>query len=214
MKMVEGNVPSNDCQGSNSLKVIDDNDVLSLKSNEITDGMRYWYPSRSIEGIVTAEFKAFLMEVDEHIQVGPRVDMRLDQGEIAKAKKPFIPVPPNRNAISDIHLHWNLAAALDGTTTVWSFGANVKSSKTGTIDILTASTFMAGPINNYTRHLLSKTQRLKTSEYTGLDVSEHLTLKKWQEFQVTFSRTWHHFSRIDKIPTNFLLYCDILRSNS
>lgn len=153
IKMIEGNVPSNDYQGSNSLKATDDNGVLSLSFSDTSNGMRYWYPSRLTEGIITAQFEAFPREVDEQTPVGPRVDLRMDQGGIIGAGNSFIPVPPSDDTIFDIHLNWNLTAAPNGTTVVCSFGDGATSGKTGIVDILTTSTFMAGPIQKYTQKI-------------------------------------------------------------
>jgi hypothetical protein len=91
--------------------------------------------------------------VDEHTPVGPRVDLRMDQGGMIGTGSTFIPLPPNRDTIFDIHLNWNLSGAPEGTTAVWCFGDGVKSRKTGTVDVLSETTFMVGPINKYTKKI-------------------------------------------------------------
>jgi hypothetical protein len=153
MKMVEGNVPSNDYRGTNALKARDDNGVLPLTFQDAENGMRYWYSSRTTKGITITEFEAFPREVDEHTPVGPRVDLRMDEGGLIGAGSTFIPVPPNRDTLFDVHLNWDLDGAPEGTTAVWSFGDGIEVRKTGTTEVLFNTVFMVGPINNYTKQI-------------------------------------------------------------
>ena len=153
MKMVDGNVPSNDYQGTNAIKATDEYGILPLTFNDAENRMRYWYSSRVPHGIITIEFEAFPRAVNNHTPVGPRVDLRMDQGGIIGAGSTFIPVPPYRDTILDIYLNWNLSGAPEGTAAVWSFGDGAKSSKTGAVDVLSKSNFMVGPINKYTRKI-------------------------------------------------------------
>jgi hypothetical protein len=154
IKMVrEGNVPSNDYQGAYALKATDDNGALPLMFNDTESGTRYWYSSRAIQGTITTEFEAVPREVNEHTPVAPRVDLRMDQRGLIGVGSSFIPVPSNRDIIFDIHLNWNLTGAPEGTTSAWSFGDGIKSSKTGTTDVLSNTAFMVGPIQKYTRKI-------------------------------------------------------------
>lgn len=150
----EGNVPSNDYQGIYALKAADDNGVLPLVFNDTKSGMRYWYSPRATQGRITTEFEAVPREVDEHTPVAPRVDLRSDQRGLIGVGSSFIPVPPNRDTIFDIHVNWNLTNAPEGTTPAWTFGDGVKSSKTGTTEILSNTVFMVGPIQKYTRKII------------------------------------------------------------
>lgn len=153
MTMAVGNVPSNDYSGANALKATDDNGILPLTFNDADNGMRYWYSSRATHGRITAEFEALPRQLDDHTPVGPRVDLRMDQGGLIGAGYTFIPVPPNRDTIFNIHLNWNLSGAPEGTTAAWSFGDGIMSNKSGTVDVLTKTTYMVGPINKYTSNI-------------------------------------------------------------
>lgn len=165
MKMMDGNVPSNDYQGTNALKAADEHGILPLKFNDAENGMRYWYSSRATQGAVTIEFTAFPREVNNHTPVGPRVDLRMDQGGMIGAGSTFIPVPPCRHTTLDIYLNWNLSGTPEGTTAVWSFGEGAKLSRTGTIDVLSKSNFMVGPVNKYMRKI---TPRHRVKEDFGV----------------------------------------------
>jgi hypothetical protein len=154
IKMVgEGNVPSNDYQGAYALQATDDNGVLPLMFNDTEGGTRYWYSSRATQGSIATKFEAIPREVDEHTPVAPRVDLRMDQRGLIGVGSSFIPVPSSRDIIFNIHVNWNLTSTPEGTTSAWSFGDGVKSSKTGTTNILSSAAFMVGPIQKYTRKI-------------------------------------------------------------
>jgi hypothetical protein len=149
MNMLWPNVPSNNYSGSRALQVSDENGPLPIFFRDEND-TRYWYSENDAQGKLTAVFEAFARQINGHEPLGPRIDLREDQGGMIGAGVTFIPVPPNKSTIFEIELNWDLTGAPEGTSAAWSLGDVLHMKKTGTTDILSLSNYIVGPINRYT----------------------------------------------------------------
>lgn len=129
------------------IKAYDASGPLSLIIND-TGSERNWLPSRDTSGHVVLSFRAHPRKIDSSTRPGPRVDLRTDQGGIIGGGSSFLPRPPSSVATYCINVAWNLTAAPEGTSAVWSFGDGIEAQRIGSIDDF-LSVYAAGPLHSY-----------------------------------------------------------------
>ncbi|QRD85752.1 hypothetical protein F9C07_2104638 [Aspergillus flavus] len=128
-----GNVPAHPFT-ENIIKAYDEAGPLQIyftpKSNSPD---QEWRVDRNTSGDVTLQFTVHPRKVDITTPMGPRVDMRRDQGGLCAVGRWFLP-----------------RAAVERTRAVWSYGEGPGPvAKDGKPDVVSNSIFMVGPVNSY-----------------------------------------------------------------
>jgi len=132
----------------------------NITVNDDQEKERQWHVLRPTNGDVVVQFSAFPRHVDMKTPVGPRVDLREDQGGLQGAGITFIPIPGVRRGHSSmaqseeeepeyiITVEWDLNHSPKGTRAVWTFGEGSNVVKVGRLDSLRDSVYMVGPISS------------------------------------------------------------------
>ncbi|KAH8805223.1 hypothetical protein F5884DRAFT_835593 [Xylogone sp. PMI_703] len=144
-----------------------------IGKNESGETYRHWHVLRPTHGDVEIQFVAVPRLVDMKTPVGPRVDLREDQGGLMGAGITFIPIPASNcrysengcgatlNTIKDqeyrIIVQWDLTNSPTGTRAVWTFGEGLSVVKVGPATLLRDSVYAVGPIRSY-QHVSSYQQ--------------------------------------------------------
>jgi len=80
--------------------------------------------------------------------LGPRIDLRIDQGGFIGSGVAFIPLPPDTEKLYNIKLTWDLSASPAGTSAIWTYSPALISSHIGPSTDL-HSYFAVGPMSSY-----------------------------------------------------------------
>jgi hypothetical protein len=80
--------------------------------------------------------------------IGPRIDLRIDQGGFMGSGVAFIPVPPDTEMLYNIKLTWDLSASPASTSTIWTNSPTLISSHISPATDL-HSYFAVGPLRSY-----------------------------------------------------------------
>ncbi|KAL4802538.1 hypothetical protein BDV18DRAFT_154227 [Aspergillus unguis] len=108
-----------------------------------------WRAGRETTGDVHLRFTASPRKIDITTPIGPRVDMRRDQGGLISCGRWFLPRPADNTTYRNV-VEWDLSSAPAGTRAIWSFGEGPDPvSKDGGPDVLANSVFMVGPVRSY-----------------------------------------------------------------
>ncbi|RAL12934.1 uncharacterized protein BO97DRAFT_477582 [Aspergillus homomorphus CBS 101889] len=108
-----------------------------------------WRVNRDTVGDIQLRFSVFPRHVDITTPIGPRVDLRRDQGGLIGNGRYFLPRPAQDQMYHYI-VTWDVTRAPAGTRAVWSFGEGPGSvTKTGDPMVIVNSVFMVGPIHSY-----------------------------------------------------------------
>ncbi|RAK81693.1 uncharacterized protein BO72DRAFT_420416 [Aspergillus fijiensis CBS 313.89] len=110
-----------------------------------------WRVNRDTLGDIQLQFSVFPRHVDITTPIGPRVDLRRDQGGLIGNGRYFLPRPAQKDQMYHYIVTWDIARAPAGTRAVWSFGEGTGGSvtKTGDAMVIANSVFMVGPIHSY-----------------------------------------------------------------
>ncbi|KAK6813272.1 hypothetical protein RU639_011055 [Aspergillus parasiticus] len=144
-----GNVPAHPFT-ENMIKAYDEAGPLQIYFTPKCDSPdQEWRVNRNTSGDVTLQFTVHPRKVDITTPMGPRVDMRRDQGGLCSGGRWFLPRPAVEREYHNI-VEWDLARAPEGTRAVWSYGEGPGPvAKDGKPDVVSNSIFMVGPINSY-----------------------------------------------------------------
>jgi hypothetical protein len=123
----------------------DERTTLSTKEPDI----RSWYTSRATLGPIIFAFTALPRIVNNSTVPCARIDLRTDGGGLIGSGINFLPLPTKSETLFDLNLHWNLTAALKGTTAAWSFGDGLSASLIATSDYLANTVYAVGPLRRY-----------------------------------------------------------------
>lgn len=108
-----------------------------------------WRVKRNTSGKVSLHFKVFPRYVDIETPMGPRVDMRRDQGGLISGGRWFLPRPAANRVWCNV-VEWDLSEAPLGTRAMWSYGEGPGPiSRDGYPMTVANSIFMVGPIKSY-----------------------------------------------------------------
>lgn len=124
---------------------------LSYADTDETDARRTWTPQRDPVGSIIVRFKATPRITDRSTPVGPRIDLRDDQGVGAIGRGDgFLPYPPS-DEDWHVQIDWKLPASAPGSVKVASsLGDGPSSRGTGRPkEVLAAAFFAIGPLNRY-----------------------------------------------------------------
>ncbi|KAB8237157.1 uncharacterized protein BDW43DRAFT_201471 [Aspergillus alliaceus] len=144
-----GNVPAHPFT-ENAIQAHDAAGPLQISFTPKSDSPdQEWRVDRNTSGDVTLQFNVFPREVDITTPMGPRVDMRRDQGGLCAGGRWFLPRPAVDREYHNI-VEWDLAQAPEGTRAVWSYGEGPGPvTKDGNPNVVTDSIFMVGPVKSY-----------------------------------------------------------------
>jgi hypothetical protein len=108
-----------------------------------------WRVTSNTSGNVVLQFMVFPRNVDITTPIGPRVDMRRDQGGLIAVGRWFLPRPAANRVRLNV-VEWDLSDAPQETRAVWTYGEGpepvTKEEKPMTV---ANSVFMVGPIQNF-----------------------------------------------------------------
>ena len=144
-----GNVPAHPFT-ENMIEAYDQAGHLQIYFTSKSDSLdQEWRVNRNTAGDVTLQFTVHPRKVDITTPIGPRVDMRRDQGGLCSGGRWFLPRPAVGREYRNI-VGWDLAQAPEGTRAVWSYGEGPGPViKDGKPDVVSNSFFMVGPVNSY-----------------------------------------------------------------
>ncbi|PYH93165.1 hypothetical protein BO71DRAFT_356013 [Aspergillus ellipticus CBS 707.79] len=146
-----GNVPAHHYD-ENSIIALDAAGPLHLHFTKLTnpDGPdQEWRVDRDTVGDVQLRFSVSPRNVDITTPIGPRVDLRRDQGGLIGNGQWFLPRPAKDRVYRNV-VEWDLSRAPEGTSAVWSFGEGPGPViKNGGPTVIADSVFMVGPIRSY-----------------------------------------------------------------
>ncbi|PYH41438.1 uncharacterized protein BP01DRAFT_168727 [Aspergillus saccharolyticus JOP 1030-1] len=110
-----------------------------------------WRVNRDTIGDIQLKFSVSPRHVDIKTPIGPRVDLRRDQGGLIGNGRYFLPRPAQKDQMYHYIVTWDIARAPAGTRAVWSFGEGTAGSvtKIGDAMVIANSVFMVGPIHSY-----------------------------------------------------------------
>ena len=143
------NVPAQDYD---TLQASDSLGDLRLEAADINASHREWKAGRATEGDVTIEFQALPREVNEKTPIGPRLDLRADQGGLMGVGITLIPVPKIADSAQSIRhvVEWGLQSAPAGTRGITSIGEGPQSvEKFGPANTLAMTVFAVGKVKSY-----------------------------------------------------------------
>ncbi|KAL4900740.1 hypothetical protein BDW74DRAFT_182571 [Aspergillus multicolor] len=145
-----GNVPAHPYQESD-VDAFDSAGPLQLSFTKPDKNKpdQKWRVNRTTERDVHLRFIASPRKVDITTPIGPRVDMRRDQGGLIGCGRWFLPRPVGDKIYRHV-VEWDLSSTPAGTRAVWSFGEGPSPvRKDGKSDVLANSVFMVGPVKSY-----------------------------------------------------------------
>ncbi|KAF7585813.1 hypothetical protein BBP40_010067, partial [Aspergillus hancockii] len=122
---------------------------LSIYFSTVKEPDQEWRVGRATSGDVILQFTALPREIDITTPVGPRVDMRCDQGGLIAAGRWFLPRPAADSIYRNV-VKWDLSQTPEGTRAVWSYGEGPEPViKEGNPMVVADRAFMVGLINSY-----------------------------------------------------------------
>lgn len=86
-----------------------------------TNTLQQWRLGRESFGDLRLQMEVFPRKIDCYTPLGPRVDLRLDQGGVQGSGSWFLPQVTQGNVYTHV-LEWDLSLAPQGTRAVWSHG--------------------------------------------------------------------------------------------
>ncbi|PYH86701.1 peptidase M61 domain-containing protein [Aspergillus uvarum CBS 121591] len=108
-----------------------------------------WRVDRDTVGDVQLRFRVTPRAVDLTTPIGPRVDLRRDQGGLIGNGRWFLPRPADERVYRHV-VAWDLSHAPPRTRAVWSFGEGPDPVvRAGPPTVLIDSVYMVGPIKSY-----------------------------------------------------------------
>jgi hypothetical protein len=145
-----GNVPAYQFTEENVLAFDNDGPLpIYFTKTKLDSPDQEWRVKRGTSGKVTLYFKVFPRHVDIKTPMGPRVDMRRDQGGLIGGGRWFLPRPAANRVWRHV-VEWDLSEAPLGTRAMWSYGEGPRPiSRDGYPMTVANSVFMIGPINSY-----------------------------------------------------------------
>lgn len=135
-----------------ALKATDDSGpvTLSYTDTDSANVMRTWACERDSVGPIVVRLRAVPRQTDSKTPIGPRIDLRGDQGGAFAKGSGFLPYPP---ADEDwrVQLDWNLPdSAPPGTKAASSLGEGPSSSEVGRPhELIGNSIFAVGPLKRF-----------------------------------------------------------------
>ncbi|KAH8594940.1 hypothetical protein B0O99DRAFT_623992 [Bisporella sp. PMI_857] len=123
---------------------------LSYSDTEEADARRTWSAFRDPVGEIVVRFVAEPRKTDVNTPVGPRIDLRTDQGGVFGGGQGFLPYPPSDEPW-DVQIDWIIPdSAPAGTRVACSLGDGLKNVVTGRPkDVIAGSAFAAGPLQRW-----------------------------------------------------------------
>ena len=143
------NVPAQDYD---TLQASDSLGNLRLEVVDFDAPLRQWKAERATEGDVTIEFQALPRVVDEKTPVGPRLDLRRDQGGLMGVGITFIPVPQMADSKQSVRhvVEWNIQSSPAGTRAITSIGEGPQPvEKVGPPNTLAMTVYAVGEVKSY-----------------------------------------------------------------
>lgn len=95
-------------------------------------------------------FTALPRIITPQTRMGPRVDLRTDQGGIMGAGSSWIPVPARKETIYDITVAWNMTGALKRMSAVWTYGEGQTATRRGPASDIVTTYYGVGPLRSHT----------------------------------------------------------------
>ncbi|PYI35267.1 peptidase M61 domain-containing protein [Aspergillus indologenus CBS 114.80] len=149
-----GNVPAHP-YNEHDITASDAAGQLSLSFTDPTDPTttdQEWRVDRDTVGDVQLRFRVTPRAVDRTTPIGPRVDLRRDQGGLIGNGRWFLPRPADERVYRHV-VAWDLSHAPPRTRAVWSFGEGPDPVvRAGPPTVLIDSVYMVGPIESYPRN--------------------------------------------------------------
>lgn len=145
-----GNVPAYQFTEDNILAFDGDGPLpIYFTQTKLNSPDQEWRVTRNTSGNVTLHFQVFPRYIDIKTPIGPRVDMRRDQGGLTSGGRWFLPRPAGNRVWRNV-VEWDLSEAPLGTRALWSYGEGPRPiSRNGNPMTVANSVFMVGPINSY-----------------------------------------------------------------
>ena len=162
------NVPTQRYDGG-AIAASDSSGILPLYTIDGgSDGnSRHWHVKRATNGNVNVRYRAMPRIVDDATPIGPRVDLRRDQGGLQGFGITFIPVRPGGKLPKQFYnniVEWDLSRSPPGTRAVSTLGEAPSSvQKIGPADVLSRLVYAAGPLKSYP----TATEPIQPAEYFG-----------------------------------------------
>ncbi|CAI7605934.1 unnamed protein product [Penicillium manginii] len=152
-----GNVPAYQFAEENVLAFDNDGPLpIYFTKTRFDSPDQEWRVKRSTSGKVTLYFKVFPRCVDIKTPMGPRVDMRRDQGGLISGGRWFLPRPAADRVWRHV-VEWDLSEAPLDTRAMWSYGEGPGPiSRDGYPMTVANSVFMVGPIKSYPKPASTK----------------------------------------------------------
>jgi len=122
---------------------------ITIRPDDNDTTVEQWCASRDTHGDVTLTLQPRPRDVDINTPIGPRSDLRCDQGGLIGGVRSFLPrVDANGDTYRFI-VEWDLSHAPGGTRAVWTYGEGPEPVvKEGHIGMLWNTVLMVGPINS------------------------------------------------------------------
>jgi hypothetical protein len=128
-----------------AIRAWDDAGKLTLSKRDVEgpDSWRSWAPTRDSEGDIHLSFLAPGRVTD---QVGPRIDLRVDQGGLIGKGYGFLPYPPGKEDWW-VNLEWELQGTSARTSARWSVVEGLRGEAIGLpSDLIGNAAFGVGPL--------------------------------------------------------------------
>lgn len=134
---------------ADNMQIFDESGPLKIQMLPCnSQGMHVWTVDRDTVGTVTLLLEVTPRQVDVTTPVGPRVDMRRDQGGLIGSGGWFLPCWPKHERLA-FHISWDLSLVSADTRAQWSYGPGpAPTTVEGPIELLLNAIFMVGNINS------------------------------------------------------------------
>lgn len=150
MELLIANVPTNRYDGDALIASDAQGHLPLVIHDQAENGPRDWVVARATQGDVSVSFRAFPREVNLTTPVGPRIDLRVDQGGVHGTGMSFIPVPPGEAKLYNLNVVWDLSHAPCDTKIVWTYGEGSFVNRKGPVSSITNALYTVGPLNSIT----------------------------------------------------------------
>lgn len=142
-----GNVPSHPYTEA-EVRAVDDAGRLPFIFVQVSNTLQQWRLGRDAIGDLTLQMEVFPRQVDMTTPMGPRVDLRTDQGGVQGVGTWFLPQVTQGDLYNNV-VEWDISESPPGTRAVWSHGEGPdRIEHIGPSDTFHRTVFMVGPIQS------------------------------------------------------------------
>ena len=144
LRLAFGNTPTQR-YGGDAVQASDERGKLKLEIHDSDDDHhRSWITERDTHGDITLYFTAHPRKVDINTPIGPRIDLRTDNGGFLGAGCGMLPLPPEAEKVFGIIAEWDLQDAPSGNSTACSLGDSAIIRVEDKLEALQLSLFAVG----------------------------------------------------------------------